>query len=165
MEVAGLLVWFTSKSVLSSKIIPTDLIQSRIKRDDDYHVKCKQSHTGMFSFFAVPILLGDITIDFMKMVDVMVDVMVMVTGTGTGSGNGNNNNNNNNNNGGEGGGEGEGGGNNNNNNNNNRRRRSDSGYMRQEVIESALESFEDQPSNLTMIQEYERMAKIHLNNY
>ena len=56
----------------------------------------------MFSFFAVPILLGDITIDFMKMVDVMVDVMVMVTGTGTGSGNGNNNNNNNNNNGGEG---------------------------------------------------------------
>ena len=48
--VAGLLVWFTSKSVLSSKIIPTDsmsdLIQSRIKRDDDYHVKCQQSHTG-----------------------------------------------------------------------------------------------------------------------
>ena len=81
--------------------------------------------SGMFSFFAVPILLGDITIDFMKMVDVMVDVMVMVTGTG--SGNGNNNNNNNNNNGGEGGGEGEGGGNNNNNNNNNRRRRSDTG--------------------------------------
>ena len=37
--------------------------------------------------------------------------------------------------------------------------------MRQEVIESALESFEDQPSNLTMIQEYERMAKTHLNNY
>ena len=37
--------------------------------------------------------------------------------------------------------------------------------MRQEVIESVLESFEDQPSNLTMIQEYERMAKIHLNNY
>ena len=83
--------------------------------------------SGMFSFFAVPILLGDITIDFMKMVDVMVDVMVMVTGTGTGSGNGNNNNNNNNNNGGEGGGEGEGGGNNNNNNNNNRRRRSNTG--------------------------------------
>ena len=37
--------------------------------------------------------------------------------------------------------------------------------MRQEVIESVLESFEDQPSNLTMIQEYERMAKTHLNNY
>ena len=34
----------------------------------------------MFSFFAVPLLLGDITIDFMQMVDVMVDVMVMVTG-------------------------------------------------------------------------------------
>ena len=35
---------------------------------------------GMFSFFAIPLLLGDITIDFMQMVDVMVDVMVMVTG-------------------------------------------------------------------------------------
>ena len=34
----------------------------------------------MFSFFAVPLLLGDITIDFMQMIDVMVDVMVMVTG-------------------------------------------------------------------------------------
>jgi hypothetical protein len=37
--------------------------------------------------------------------------------------------------------------------------------MRQEVIESVLESFEDQPSNLTMIKEYERMAKTHMNNY
>ena len=34
----------------------------------------------MFSFFAIPLLLGDITIDFMQMIDVMVDVMVMVTG-------------------------------------------------------------------------------------
>ena len=41
---------------------------------------------GMFSFFAVPILLGDITLDFMKMIDVMVDIMVMATGTGTGMG-------------------------------------------------------------------------------
>ena len=98
---------------------------------EKFKIRCSiiipQIISGMFSFFAVPILLGDITIDFMKMIDVMVDVMVMVTGTGTGSGNGNNNNNNNNNNGGEGGGEGEGGGNNNNNNNNNRRRRSDTG--------------------------------------
>ena len=36
--------------------------------------------SGMFSFFAVPILLGDITIDFMQMIDVMVDVMVTATG-------------------------------------------------------------------------------------
>ena len=36
--------------------------------------------SGMFSFFAIPLLLGDITIDFMQMIDVMVDVMVMVTG-------------------------------------------------------------------------------------
>ena len=34
----------------------------------------------MFSFFAVPLLLGDITIDFMQMIDVMVDVMVTATG-------------------------------------------------------------------------------------
>ena len=40
----------------------------------------------MFSFFAVPILLGDITLDFMKMIDVMVDIMVMATGTGSGMG-------------------------------------------------------------------------------
>ena len=75
--------------------------------------------SGMFSFFAVPILLGDITIDFMQMIDVMVDVMVMVTGE-EGEGDGNNNNNNNNN------GEGAEGmceseGNNNNCNNNNNR--------------------------------------------
>ena len=30
----------------------------------------------MFSFFAIPILLGDITLDFMSMINVMVDVMV-----------------------------------------------------------------------------------------
>ena len=72
----------------------------------------------------VPILLGDITLDFMSMIDVMVDVMVMATGIictdlsiyqlfclhllkslffhifflGTGDGMGGNNNNNNNNN-------------------------------------------------------------------
>ena len=40
----------------------------------------KMIFSGMFSFFAVPLLLGDITIDFMQMIDVMVDVMVMVTG-------------------------------------------------------------------------------------
>ena len=37
--------------------------------------------------------------------------------------------------------------------------------MRQEVIESVLDSFEDQHLNLTMIQEYERMAKTHLSIY
>ena len=73
----------------------------------------------MFSFFAVPILLGDITIDFMQMIDVMVDVMVTATGE-EGEGTGNNNNNNNNN--GEGAeGECESTGNNNNCNNNNNR--------------------------------------------
>ena len=50
---------------------------------------------GLFSFFAVPILLGDITIDFMNMIDIMVDVMI--TGEeGDGMGGNNNNNNNNN---------------------------------------------------------------------
>ena len=74
----------------------------------------------MFSFFAVPILLGDITIDFMQMIDVMVDVMVTATGEEGEEGEGNNNNNNNNN--GEGAeGECETTGNNNNCNNNNNR--------------------------------------------
>ena len=48
----------------------------RQKRDDHYEVKCKQSMTGVFSFFAIPILLGDITLDFMSMINVMVDIMV-----------------------------------------------------------------------------------------
>ena len=64
----------------------SNLLQSRMKRDDHYHMKCHQSGTGnsmvirvivrskriyvsgMFSFFAVPILMGDIMIDFMNMV-------------------------------------------------------------------------------------------------
>ena len=50
----------------------------------------------MFSFFAVPILLGDITIDFMQMIDVMVMVMVDIMGEEGEEGDGNNNNNNNN---------------------------------------------------------------------
>ena len=46
---------------------------------------------GLFSFFVVPILMGDIMIDFMNMIDVMV--MVMVTNTAEeGEGGGNNNN-------------------------------------------------------------------------
>ena len=47
--------------------------------------------SGLFSFFVVPILMGDIMIDFMNMIDVMV--MVMVTNTAEeGEGGGNNNN-------------------------------------------------------------------------
>ena len=46
--------------------------------------------SGLFSFFVVPIIMGDIMIDFMSMINVMVDIMA----TGTGNGNGNNNNNN-----------------------------------------------------------------------
>ena len=89
----------------------------------EFQFEFKSSFTGLFSFFVVPILLGDITLDFMSMIDVMVDVMVMATGTiyrsinlsailftsfkilvfshfflGTGDGMGGNNNNNNNNN-------------------------------------------------------------------
>ena len=44
--------------------------------------------SGLFSFFVVPIIMGDIMIDFMNMIDVMVNIMA----TGTGTGNGNNNN-------------------------------------------------------------------------
>ena len=123
----------------------------------------------MFSFFAVPILLGDITIDFMQMIDVMVMVMVDIMGEEGEEGDGNNNNNNNN-------GEGAMGmcetmGNNNNcNNNNNAKRRRKRGklrsgdYMSQQV-DSLLGMFENDPSNVTMIKHYESMAKTHLNKY
>ena len=53
---------------------------------------------GLFSFFAVPILLGDIMFDFMGMIGITIDIMA--TNTGAGGGNNNNNNDNNNNNGG-----------------------------------------------------------------
>ena len=39
---------------------------------------------GLFSFFAVPILLGDVTLDFMS--TIAVDVMVTASATGSGSG-------------------------------------------------------------------------------
>ena len=61
-----------------------------------YHNVIKTVIIGLFSFFAVPLLLGDITLDFMNMIDVMVDVMVMATGAEGEEGAGGNNNNNNN---------------------------------------------------------------------
>merc|ERR1712062_306728 len=136
-----------------------------MKRDDHYKMECHQSGTGMFSFFAVPILMGDIMIDFMNMIDVMVDVMVTATGEEGAGGNNNNNNNNNGEGGGDGGGDASGSGNNNNNNNNNnnkRRRRRKVNIDRQEVLDSVLETFESQPSNQTTIKKYEKMAKQHM---
>lgn len=40
----------------------------------------------MLSFFAIPLLLGDITLDFMNTIDIGVNVMVTNTATGSGSG-------------------------------------------------------------------------------
>ena len=37
--------------------------------------------------------------------------------------------------------------------------------MSQDFIDSVLDSFQDQPSNLTMMREYEKMAKTHMNRY
>ncbi len=103
--IAYLIFWFVKQ--IRGGAQDLDQVLDRSKRDKDYHVKCHQSYTGMFSFFAIPILLGDITLDFMSMVNIMVDVMVTATNTNTMTGN-NNNNNNNNNNGGSGGGSGTG---------------------------------------------------------
>ena len=99
----------------------------RVKRDGYGNtktvVRCKNSYTGLFSFLAVPLLLGDIMLDFMSMIDIMIMIMTPEEEPpepeepGEPSGN-NNNNNNNNNNGGEGGGEGGEGGEGGNNNNN-----------------------------------------------
>merc|ERR1712156_886306 len=102
-----------------------------------------QDLSCMFSFFAVPILLGDITIDFMQMVDVMVDVMVMVTGEEGEDGDGNNNAK----------------------KRRKRGKRQNNGYMRQDVIDSLLDTFENEPSNLTMIKHYESLAKKHIIKY
>ena len=97
-----------------------------VKRDDGYGhdddnivVRCKHGYTGLFSFLAIPLLMGNVMINIMSMINVNVMIMATATGTGTGTGGGNNNNNNNNNNGGTGTGTATGTGNNNNNNNNN----------------------------------------------
>jgi len=102
---------------------------SRTRRDGYGHgghektvIRCKSSYTGLFSFFAIPLMLGDIMLEFMSMIDINVNIEVTTTTTaapapGETTQPNNNNNNNNNNNGGEGG-EGEGGEGNNNNNNN-----------------------------------------------
>ena len=52
--VSILIIWFAQKS--TGLKIPSDflsmstLLQSRIKRDDDYHVKCHQSGTGKVKY-------------------------------------------------------------------------------------------------------------------
>jgi len=81
-------------------------------------VRCKTSYTGLFSFLAIPLLMGDIMIEFMNMIDINVNIMITTAATTTATTAAPNNNNNNNNNGGAGGGgSGSGSGNNNNNNN------------------------------------------------
>ena len=68
--VLTLIVWFAQRSIASK--IPSDftsistLLQSRIKRDNDYEVKCHQSGTGMYYFIIVydTKILGQI---FLKM--------------------------------------------------------------------------------------------------
>jgi len=88
--------------------------------DDKVVIRCKSSYTGLLSFFAVPLLMGDIMLDFMSMIDISVEIEVTTAATTTAATTAAapNNNNNNNNNGGE---AAEGGepaeGNNNNNNN------------------------------------------------
>ena len=66
--------------------------------DDNIVVRCKHGYTGLFSFLALPLLMGNIMIQIMSMINVNVMIMATATGTGTGTGGGNNNNNNNNNN-------------------------------------------------------------------
>ena len=86
-------------------------------------VRCKTSYTGLFSFLAIPLLMGDIMIEFMNMIDIngellslikieillAVNIMITTAATTTATTAApNNNNNNNNNNGGSGGGSGSG---------------------------------------------------------
>ena len=88
-------------------------------------VRCKTSYTGLFSFLAIPLLMGDIMIEFMNMIDIngqlflpttkviimplSVNIMITTAATTTATTAApNNNNNNNNNNGGSGSGSGSG---------------------------------------------------------
>ena len=64
-------------------------------------LRCKHGYTGIFSFLAIPLLMGDLMINIMGMINVEVMIMATATGTGTGNNTNCNNNNNNNNNGGE----------------------------------------------------------------
>ena len=80
------IVWIVHKCLASTLPTNEDMelsssislaSQNRVKRDFDYgkyKVKCQQSGTGLFSFFAVPILLGDVTLDFMNMISVTVSI-------------------------------------------------------------------------------------------
>ena len=82
-------------------------------------MRCKTSYTGLFSFLAIPLLMGDIMIEFMNMIDIngqlvlppqltimalSVNIMITTAATTTATTAAPNNNNNNNNNGGAGGG-------------------------------------------------------------
>merc|ERR1711936_946555 len=77
-------------------------------------VRCKTRYTGLFSFLAIPLLMGDIMIEFMNMIDINVEIMITTVTTTTATTMATEPNNNNNNNG-AGGGGGSGPGNNNNN--------------------------------------------------
>jgi len=109
-------------------------------------VRCKSSYTGLFSFLAIPLLLGDIMLEFMSMIN--IEIMIMTPEPEppppeepAPPGNNNNNNNNNNGGGGDGGG-GDGGGmggNNNNNMNMNGRSFSESKWKR-EVVEELYQN-------------------------
>ena len=81
-------------------------------------VRCKTSYTGLFSFFAIPLLMGDIMITFMQMIDINIDITITTAATEATTTTVANNNNNNNNNNGAAGEPGEAGEGNNNNNNN-----------------------------------------------
>ena len=46
----------------------------RVKRDKTV-VRCRHSYTGLFSFFAVPLIMGDIMLEFMNMIDISIMIM------------------------------------------------------------------------------------------
>ena len=139
----------------------------RTKRDGYDNVKtvvrCKNSYTGLFSFLAVPLLMGDIMLDFMSMIDIMIMIMTPEAepaepaepGEPTG-----NNNNNNNNNGGEAGEPAEPGEGGNNNNNMNARAFINSRSRRRWTRESWEEIYQNVSAEFVM----EKMPSF-LDNY
>ena len=41
-------------------------------------VRCKHGYTGLFSFLAIPLLMGNIMINIMNMIDINVNIMANV---------------------------------------------------------------------------------------
>ena len=50
----------------------------RAHHSEQVVVRCKHGYTGLFSFLAIPLLMGNIMINIMNMIDINVNIMANV---------------------------------------------------------------------------------------